>query len=238
MNSSPGFGQHTGVLIDERFLSDSVNDELRLHLRDDRRWSKEREAAFLRATSEEASQAAAEGEAPKPGEVKRALAKLAKDAEIMQESLRAVAGESPLFLELQNQWDVLRLRRHHAPDLMEILGLDAHGGEPVMIPEAGDLCEQLWRDLEALRFAAAFATENMIAPQEAKHAAMRAKFFVARVAERYRAIYGCLPEKTKTTWFPAYMKIVGRVVGISCTESITEAAINELQARDSENADK
>jgi hypothetical protein len=239
IKESPGFGLHAGVLVNERFLKEDVVTQLRLALRGDRRFDETFAAEFLRATAEEACQAAAEGEAPTPGAVKAAMGKLAKEAEDMQKSLQPLAGEADLFLEFQNQWEVLRLRDEHASDLDELLQLNAlASGEPRLVPDAAQLLEQLWRDLEAVRAAAQFAQENAIAPQEAKHAAMRAKSFVTRVAERYRGIYGCLPPKTKTTWFPAYMAIAGMAVKISCTESITEAAITEQQDRDRERSGK
>lgn len=232
--TQPQFGAHAGIWIDERLFDKSTADELRMILKEDRHWSAERASAFLQAASEVASLFEAAAASSRPGETKRELAKLSRGAEAMQASLMALAGESAVFLEFENQWDILRLRAQSPFDLSEILAGEASSA----VPDAALFCGRLWRELDALRNAAAFASENMKVPQEAKHTAMRAKAMAKMVAERYRDIYGCWPAKTKTTWFPAFMKQVGLVVGVHCTDSITEAAVTELQTRDRRTSEK
>jgi hypothetical protein len=249
----PQFGEPVGTWHTPR-LDGRRAQALRSLLEEDRKnWSEDRAAAFLVATASIVSMEAAEVAPPTLGETKQALAKLEEAVESMQTALMALTEGSELFLALQNHWDLLRLQYDTAIDVAEILDIQLprrpRASSHVVryrdtrpppaprdaflasaIPDAAALCDRAWRDLEALRHAAAFAGERMKAPQELKPAAMRAKAVVTRIADRYRAIYGCWPPTSRSSWFAAYMLEVGGAIGVPCTESLTATAMTELRA--------
>lgn len=218
LRAAPSFGCEAGSLVNQDFLTKSVQAELLALL--PATVNQAQAAEFLKgcATSAQIVSEDSARHGSTAGDVRTALVGLEGAAHRMQNALQPLAGDgSAAFYALESSFDVLRLV---PPDGVEL---------PDGTPELGDLLARLWADLEALRIGADFANQKKSPIRPATKGGEQARVLVRLAAQSFARVAGKLPPGHKDAWFADFMSVLAAAVNLECGHRIVSGVVGDLK---------
>jgi hypothetical protein len=83
--------------------------------------------------------------------------------------------------------------------------------------------------VEDLEKTARYTAEKIELTKQSKILQRLAKSMIHDIASAFKTITGSYPPYSKDTWFPVFVALVGKELGLKCGRALVESVIRDIQ---------
>lgn len=214
----PDFSIGGGGLLDSEFIPESVRRELLLHLNNAPLSGDQKD--LLLEYANDIAQMVLDGELETGKTQREQIETVAANARRLLQSLKMLGQPAREALCSHTEY----LAYGNAPPVE----LDHHIKTIIMKP-GGNLLSSSWEWIAALETASTYTTEQFKIDKTSKPEQMRARGYVAMMAERVRELTGSKPPKDKAAWFAGFVDCLGQHMGLEIGPRIVKSGIEAIR---------
>lgn len=218
MRDKPDFSVGSGGWVDPNFLPQSLCDELLLHLQKSPLTS-EQKAALIKFANDMA-QMVMDGDLEPAQATRGQIERVASDARRLLSSMNQLSASARDALHAHVAYLVLG----SAPPV----GLEEPIKDVLKHPQH-TLLSNVWDWVEALEKSAEYATEKITPDTTSKPNLLRARGYVAMIAEHVQRMTGACPPKDPASWFAVFVVRLGEHLGMPIGPRVVASGIDAIR---------